>query len=194
MKKNTTNELFDAAYKNEVEKIRVAIGEGADPNAQHPRSGTIPLQLACQANALDAIRVLLDLGAKPGLRFTRVSRVDGRVFANHVPLMYVESDQAAKLLVDAGADIDPRDELDWTPMARSAFAGNVDVVRYFLGVGASVDVYVQYDGRKIRLIDLVESRLRDLEAVTDEQKREDLAQTLIGLREVASALVSQTNL
>jgi len=102
-------DLFKAAYANDVAKVSLAIAEGQDANAQSQRAGTIPLQLACQGNALDAIKVLLAAGADPNRRFTRTSRVDGRVFAAHVPLMYVTSAEAADLLLNAGADINAMD-------------------------------------------------------------------------------------
>src|SRR5690348_13609810 len=85
------NDIFKAAWGNDVETLRRALGAGADPNKPHTRSGTLLLQVACQGNAVEAIRVLLAAGAKADAVFTRTSRVDGRVFVNHTPLMYVES-------------------------------------------------------------------------------------------------------
>ena len=126
------NDIFNAAYRNDVKAIREVVAEGVDPNAQHPGAGALPLQLACQSNSLAAIAALLDCGADPAREFTRVSRVDARTFATHVPLMYVQSVQAAKLLLDAGASVEGRDELNWSPLVWDVAAGNRDLVDFLM--------------------------------------------------------------
>ncbi|MCQ4165882.1 ankyrin repeat domain-containing protein [Tahibacter harae] len=183
------DDLFAAAHKNDARTVAAAIRAGVDPDEPHPRAGTILLQLACQGDAVDVIRELIALGADANLRFTRRSRVDGHVFANHTPLMYVKSELAAKLLIDAGADVDPADERGWTPLAKAALAGNVALSRYLLSKGADPDVKVQYDGKQMKIRDVIGFNIADLtEAIRG--GRRDLVESLDQLREVRELFAS----
>jgi ankyrin repeat protein len=139
-----------------VPGIRAAIAGGEDPNGQHARAGTIPLQLACQGNALDAIRELLSAGADPSRKFNRLSRVDGRFFGAHTPLMYVDSKEAAALLLDAGANLDARDAIGRTPLACAIQKGNTVVFEYLMARGARTDGLIEIDGRSLTLLELVD--------------------------------------
>ena len=154
------NDFFKAAWNNDVATLRRALAEGADPNRQHARAGTLPLQLACQANAIEAIQALLEAGAKADITFTRASRVDnGRVFANHTPLMYAESVPAAKLLIDAGARLESADGLGWTALVKAANAGNTELVRYLIDRGANLDVRPLLEGRPVTLLEFLDSSI-----------------------------------
>lgn len=180
--------LFDAAYSNDVAGVRAAVGEGQSPNAQHALAGTVPLQLACQANALDALEELLRLGADPNLRFSRTSRIDGRRFVAHTPLMYARSVEAIELLLAAGADLEARDEMGRTPLARAAHEGNSALVEHYLDRGADVDVTIAFDGRTVTLVEFVElQRARVLEAAGSEPSRR-ATERLAALSKIAGML------
>src|SRR5262245_59975626 len=137
-------DLFECAYENDVDGLHRALAAGAVANDAPPRAGTLPLQLACQGNAIAAVKALLDSGATAAAVLTRAPRVDGRIFANHSPLMYAESVEAAKLLLDAGADLEVADERGWTALVCAAHAGNLALVRYLLERGASASVQPAY--------------------------------------------------
>lgn len=150
------NALFDAAYRNDVDALAREIRAGADPNAQHPRSGSLPLQLACEANALDAVRFLLEAGANPSLSFSRQSRVDGRWFLNWTPLMFALSVEAADLMVQAGANLEAEDGQGWTALVHAIRGKDVSLVSYFLDKGASTAVQPRLRDRTMDLLEFVE--------------------------------------
>lgn len=157
----TENVLFDAAFRDDGQAIATAVRDlGCDPNFIHPRGGNTPLQLACEANSLEAIATLLSLGANPNQKFTRHSRIDGNeIVRDGVALMYAQSAAGAQLLVEAGADIEAEDSRGWTPIVWAAFAANVEVFNYLLSVGARTQVQLKYCGKTASLVDLLMDKL-----------------------------------
>lgn len=180
---------FRYAAKNDSRSLRRAIEGGVSPNALHPKAGTLLLQTACQFDALDCIRVLLDMGADPSMRFTRVSRVDGRVFKDHVPLMYAENAETAKLLLEAGAEIEARDEKQWTPLVYAVNAGDVERVRYLLSCGANPAVLICFDQRMLPIREMVEIRIGDLVTAIEQNGRSDLKPEIERLRAIREILL-----
>src|SRR4051794_18029566 len=96
--------LFQAAWSNDVARIRELVGRGADPNQVSDPGGHTPLYNGCTAKAAAAVRALVELGADPNRRFTFRSQVDGRVDADRTALMYALSAEVAGALLAAGAD------------------------------------------------------------------------------------------
>ena len=47
-------------------------------------------------------------------------------------------------LLNEGADIDAKDETDWTPLLLAAYMGHIEVVRLLLGKGADIDAKNNY--------------------------------------------------
>jgi hypothetical protein len=152
-------DLFKSAWQNDTDGAQRALAAGADPNAQHPRAGTVPLQVACQGNAIAVIKMLLDAGAKADAVYTRTSRVDGRIFANHTPLMYANSVEAAELLLNAGAKLEATDEKGWTALVRAAHAENLELVRYLLDRGADTAVHPIYCGKQMNLFEFLDAAM-----------------------------------
>lgn len=178
--------LFAAAYGNDVEALAREIRAGADPNAQHPPAGTVPLQLACEANALDAIRFLLENGANPSLSFSRQSRVDGRWFLNWTPLMFALSVEAADLMVHAGADLEAQDGQGWTALVHAIRGKDVPLVSFFLEHGASTAVQPRLSDRLMNLLEFLEDDvtfLTGLPASAVIEQRLDALATIRGLLE-----------
>lgn len=187
--KNSIDAVFKYAAKNDSQSLKKAIDEGIDPNSLHLRAGTLLLQIACQFNALDCIEVLLVAGADPSKRFTWVSRVDGRTFKDHVPLMYAESVQAARLLVGAGADLEPRDEKGWTPLVYSANAGDIERFKYLLSCGSDPSVLISYGQRLLSIREMLEMRVEDLVVAVEHDGRNDLVPMIERLRAIRDILV-----
>lgn len=152
-------DIYKAAFENDVRSLAESLARGADLNRPHARAGTLPLQLACQGNALDSIRFLLANGADSRLRFTRISRVDGRVFRNHTPLLYAKSVEAARLLLDAGADIDAEDECGNSSLVWAILEGNVELVRFYLSQGATIPAEIEHLGERISLEGFIDARI-----------------------------------
>jgi ankyrin repeat protein len=150
-------DLFRGAWDNDVAAVRAALLAGADPNEPHPRAGTLPLQLACQNDALESIALLLEAGARADVVFSPVSRVGGGVFANRTPLMYVQSVEAAGRLLDAGASLESADGKGWTALVWAAFGGKLALVRFFLDHGADDSVRPSFAGRSRSLVDFLKA-------------------------------------
>ena len=155
----TDRDLFKPAWDNDAEAIRRALAAGADPNLQHPRAGTLPLQLAVQNNAIEAIKALLAGGARADTVFTRPSRVHDHIFANHTPLMYACSVEAAQLLIEAGATLETADERGWTALVKAAHGENLELVKYLLDRGADTSVQPIYGGRRMNLCEFLDAAM-----------------------------------
>ena len=151
----TSNDLFRSAWENDVEAVRAALLAGVDPNEPHPRAGTVPLQIACSSNALEAIDVLLEGGARADIVFSPVSRINGGVYANRTPLMYVTSVEAAKRLLDAGGRLEAADGSGWTALVWAAFSGNLGLTQFFLDRGADTTVRPIFAGERRCLPDFL---------------------------------------
>jgi len=175
--------IFDAAFKNDVTGIDAAVRAGVDPNVAHPRSGLTPLQIACQGNASDAVRALLALGASASLATTRQSRVDGRSFVDHAPLMYAQSVPVATALLDAGAEIEAANGEGWTALVCAANAYRYDVFCCLLDRGASPAVRFRFDGREMSLLEFIRDKKAFLvqhalgNPKTESHARESIAQS-----------------
>lgn len=160
--RGTAPSLFAAAFRNDAQAILAAIAAGADPNAPHPSSNTIPLQLACQSNAIEAIEVLIENGANADQLITRKSRVSGRVMIGHTPLMYAKSVAAAQRLIKAGAKLEHGDERGATALAWAVRDGNAALVHYYLELGARPDIHFEHDGRNMSLLHFISCQLEQL--------------------------------
>ncbi len=150
-------DLFRSAWENDVAAIRAALEAGADPNEPHPRAGTLPLQLACESNAIEAIDLLLEAGARADVVFSPVSRVRGGFFLDRTPLMYARSVEAAQRLLDAGARFEMADGNGWTALVWAAYSGNLALTDLLLGRGADPSVRPQFAGKSRSLSDFLKA-------------------------------------
>jgi ankyrin repeat protein len=151
---------------NSLDVITRLLARGADPNRPYtkkipPRQaqgditvtpGATPLYRAMKATDLTVVRLLLDKGANPS-----VAIKDGST-----PLMQaagmgarrVASDEdviekagtadpldAARMFLDAGADIDAQNDLGNTALHYAAQTGAGRIVEYLVSKGAKLDVY-----------------------------------------------------
>lgn len=144
--------LLEAAAANDVERIRRAVlEERQDPNAQHPRAGTIPLQIACETDSLGAVHELLALGADPNLSFSRNDRVMNRILRNHFPLLYAASQEVATALIRSGADVNRQTEDGDTALSWAILKMLPEVVEILLANGARKDVEVPWHGERLAI-------------------------------------------
>jgi ankyrin repeat protein len=150
-------DLFRSAWTNDVAGVRAALLAGVDPNEPHPRSGTLPLQLACDNDAIEAIDLLLAAGARADVVFSPVSRVSGGVFSNRTPLMYVRSIEAARRLLDAGARLDVADARGWTALVWAAFGADLALTRFLVDQGAATSVRPWFAGANRSLTDFLQT-------------------------------------
>lgn len=130
--------IYKAVFENDVELTRVCVLDaGIHPNMRSATSGHTPLQVACEANSLDAMEELLKLGADPNFRFTKKSVIDGHIIGaeDGVALMHVNSVAAADILIRYGADADLMDKNGLTAKDWAARYKNADLVAFFERLG-----------------------------------------------------------
>ncbi len=181
-------DIFEMAYRDDAEGIRNALASGVDPNEAHPRAGTLPVQLACQGNALRALKLLLEGGADANAFFTFDSRVTKKVVTGRTALMYVKTCDAAVMLLEAGADINQVDSMGWSPLVHAAHGALLDVVELLLTRGATITVSPWYDGRYMSLQQFLSNRCEFLELNADILKQPFSNDALIALRKVRTAI------
>jgi ankyrin repeat protein len=113
---------------------KMLLDAGADPNVT-TRSGTTPLMGAAWTLNRAIVRVLLDHGADVNLheKDGRTALIDCASGADADP-------EIVEWLLEAGAEIDARDNLSETALSLAARTGSVPVVKTLLAAGADITV------------------------------------------------------
>jgi uncharacterized protein len=147
-KKRTMNkeQLLVAAIQGDTDQIRSLLSYGIDPNYVDPAVGNSALYNATYCDQVDAMKLLLDRGADPNLPLNYHSPVDNRWERHVVVLMYARSLDAARTLIEAGADVDATDELGRSPLICAVRRGNGAIVTALLEAGANLS-HKTTDGR-----------------------------------------------
>jgi ankyrin repeat protein len=144
--------LFQAAAGHDVETLRRLLDAGENPNAVAVGRGFTPLYNACfgggfaPEKSLVTVRLLLERGADPNQRFEFDSHIDGRLERNLTAMMVAPTEEVARVLLDAGAEVNVADGNGMTPLMRAAGSGRVGVVRVLLERGADAGAKLG-DGR-----------------------------------------------
>jgi hypothetical protein len=130
--------LITAIIMGRTEIIDLLLDRGANPNAFDDRQMG-PVQLAILVGAdVDLVRRLLDAGADPN-----TGTDSGGAGAFFTPLSAAAASgdvELAQLLLDFGADIDGRSQIDlggWTPLYVAALQSSTDMVEFLLAAGAN---------------------------------------------------------
>jgi len=127
----TESDIFDAAALGDTARLAALLD--ADPSlaGAHAADGFFPLGLAAYFGHADAARLLLDRGADPN----QAARNAAKVTALHAA---VSSNQLAivRWLLDAGADVDARQQMDYTPLMGAAANARLDIIDLLLARGA----------------------------------------------------------
>ena len=163
-----SNRPAPSVLENEVSSldlIRILLARGADVNAQLLRqqayrtkldrgndgvlsTGTTPLLRAAKAADLEAMRLLLERGADP----TIATRAGVNPLMAAAGLGTSDSDstgryktedeinQAIRMLIDAGLDVNATNERGQTALHGAALLGFDEVVRFLAANGARLDV------------------------------------------------------
>jgi hypothetical protein len=129
--------MFEMAFDDDAAGLAAAIANGRDPNETHPIAGHSVLQMATSADAMLAMRALLEAGADPNLRFTWRSMMSDAVNINRVALHSARCADAVDILCAAGADIDAADGEGWTLLSIATRHAMFELVDHLLAVGAS---------------------------------------------------------
>jgi ankyrin repeat protein len=153
--------LMMAARTGNVGAIRTLLEAGARVNAQETWGGTSPLMWAVSENHNDAVRTLIAAGADVNARSNYVAAANGRGFEGRTPVSgkteKVEefasgwltpmmlaaregNTDTARLLADAGADVNARAGDGKTALALAIFNGNYDLASLLVDRKADVNV------------------------------------------------------
>jgi len=138
--------IFAAAIFGDAEEIeRLLAGNRSLVNAVSP-DGWFPLHLAAHFGHADAARSLLNKGAQVNACSTNALKN----MALHAAAAG-RSQAVAKLLLDAGADVNARQHGGWTPLHSVAQNGDVEFARVLTDAGADVNVRADNQQRPLDL-------------------------------------------
>lgn len=132
---SSTDDLFVAVEKNDIQKVGVLLPLGADVNAKDPYANMTPLMMAAYDGYTEIAKLLIEKGAQVNAK--------GGVDMDMTPLIYAASqDQLdmVKLLMDKGANVNVKTKYGWTPLFFAASRGKVDIAKLFIDKGADVNV------------------------------------------------------
>jgi ankyrin repeat protein len=124
-------DVFDAAGLGLVDRLAAILDERPELMDATAADGFTPLQLAAFFGHPEAVRLLLERGAKPGA----VSANPMHLQALHSAAAGGHTDAAA-LLLDAGADPNARQQRGFTPLIAAAARGDEALVQVLLDAGA----------------------------------------------------------
>lgn len=124
-------DVFEAACLGRVERLRELLA--ADPSlaTAWAADGFYPLGLAAYFQHPEAVRLLLDLGAdvhQAAANPARVTALHAAVSANQPAIV--------EWLLDAGADPNARQQMDYTPLMGAAANARLDILDLLLARGA----------------------------------------------------------
>ena len=124
-------DVFEAASLGRVDRLRALIAaDRAQLGAVAP-DGFYPLGLAAYFKHADAVRALLDLGAD----VHQAAANQAQVTALHAAVSSNQP-QIVAWLLDAGADVNARQQMDYTPLMGAAANARVDILELLLSRGA----------------------------------------------------------
>ena len=123
--------LIAAAGKGRSEAALLLLAVGASPNRQVGPTGISSVIVAVRENQPDTLIVLLEHGGDPNAK----DRLGWRPLHHTVVLEY-ERPNAIRALIQYGAVVDGRDELQRTVLHRAAGFGHAESVKLLLALGA----------------------------------------------------------
>ena len=134
--------LYKAVEAHSWNWVRGAIENGySDANERSEHDWT-PLHRAVSCNyEPEWIEFLLALEADPNAREESSPETHGTThYTGATPFHYVHSVEHARLLLDAGVQINIQDDSGWTLLHHAAFHGNTELVKFLLDSGAHINI------------------------------------------------------
>ena len=129
-----------AASARDTAVIRFLLEVGADLSPPSGLGGDTPLHHAARSGTPGAVRMLIEAGADPNVRNTRLSRYH---FTSFTPLHFAAASnpnpEVASTLVEMGADLQAADHDGKFPLHHAAMNANPAVAAALLEAGADVN-------------------------------------------------------
>lgn len=123
------NALMWAAARGEAASLKLLLDAGADVQASNKWRQTA-LMHAARTGSLERVNMLLEAGAMAATTDLNGDTAIGIAAANEAPVEVIQS------LAKAGGPVDAADNDGVTPLMKAAEAGNVDLVKALLTLGA----------------------------------------------------------
>ena len=134
--------LHRAVFAEHPDNCRALIDAGADVNAQD-HDGRTPLMCAISSGDLACVRVLLHAGANPDLYDKGQYDDEDHAYNRNSALTWAVEDRqdgnAVQTLLEAGADVNTRDQDGRTPLMRATERGRIDTMQLLIDAGADVN-------------------------------------------------------
>ena len=122
--------LLDAIRADDADRVRTLLAAGGDPNAVDSNHAS-PLMYAALYARPQMIDLLLRAGAD--FKYRDANGLTALVLAAH-------SYESAKILIDAGADVNAKSKIGITPfMTAAAYPGNAALLKLMIEKGADVE-------------------------------------------------------
>ncbi len=126
--------IFAAAIQGDTVAIETLLAANRPLVSAVSSDGWTPLHLAAHFGKQEAVRLLLNKGAKADARSTNAMQ--------NTPLHAAAAGRAAEvatLLLDHGASVNARQNGGWTPLHAAAQNGDIELARTLVEAGADVN-------------------------------------------------------
>jgi ankyrin repeat protein len=125
-------DVFDAASVGDTDRVAALLDQDPSQVNAYSADGFYPLGLAAFFGHPDTVALLVARGAD----LAQVARNPMRVQPLNAAVAGRSLD-VVRILVEAGAPIDPQQQEGWTPLHGAVHQGNVELAQYLLDRGAN---------------------------------------------------------
>ena len=123
--------LLKASSTGQLRVVKMLIEAGAGVGVMN-NDGKTCLMFAADAGHTETVRYLVDL---PQVEVNQADRSDGATALHFACQKYPD---VAQVLIDAGADIETKDYLEYSPLLKASTSGALDVVKVLVRSGAEM--------------------------------------------------------
>jgi len=132
---SSTDDLFAAIEKNDIQKVKYLIDINADVNARDPYTSMTPLMVAAYDGYTEIAKLLIEKGAEVNAK--------GGVEMDMTPLIFAASQDRlnmVRLLIEHGANVNVKTRYGWTPLFFAVSRSKVDIAKLLIERGADANV------------------------------------------------------